>query len=305
LGPRIDLGVSALNCFTPCRRGQRLGLFAGSGVGKSTLLAMLARDTSCDVVVLALVGERGREVREFIEDDLGPDGLARSVVVVATSDAPPMLRRQAAYAAMTVAEHFRDEGRSVLLLMDSVTRFCLAQREIGLSAGEPPATRGYPPSVFAELPRLLERAGPGPEGDSGEAGQITALFTVLVEGDDHNEPIADAARGILDGHVILDRRIAEAGRYPAVDVLRSLSRTASGLLAPAEMQLVRRARQILSVWADAADLVRLGAYRDGSDPAVDEALILAPRVHAMLNQDRHSRIDAAEAFRQLDDALRL
>ena len=305
LGPRIDLGVAALNCFTTCRQGQRLGLFAGSGVGKSTLLSMLARETACDAVVLALVGERGREVREFIEDDLGEVGLARSVVVVATSDAPPLMRRQAAHAAMTVAEHFRDQGKSVLLLMDSVTRFCLAQREIGLSAGEPPATRGYPPSVFAELPRLLERAGPGPEAPGGSAGHITALFTVLVEGDDHNEPIADAARGILDGHVILDRRIAETGRYPAVDVLRSLSRAASGCLSPGERDLIRRARQILAVWADSADLVRLGAYRDGSDPAVDEALILAPRINTLLTQERNTRVGLADAFATLDDAMRI
>ena len=305
LGPRIDLGVAAMNCFATCRQGQRLGLFAGSGIGKSTLLAMLARETACDAVVLALVGERGREVREFIEDDLGPEGLARSVAVVATSDAPPLMRRQAALAAMTVAEHFRDQGKSVLLLMDSVTRFCLAQREIGLSTGEPPATRGYPPSVFAELPKLLERAGPGIEQPDGSAGHITALFTVLVEGDDHNEPIADAARGILDGHVILDRRIAETGRYPAIDVLRSLSRAASGCLSADEIGLIRRARQILSVWTESADLVRLGAYRDGSDPAVDEALILAPRINAFLTQDRHARVALDDAFAQLADAMRM
>src|SRR3984957_16681339 len=230
LGERITLGVRALDLFTTCRLGQRLGLFSGSSVGKSTLFAMLARAAVCDVAVIALVGERGREVREFLEDDLGAEGLARSVVVVATSDSPPVVRRRAAFTAMTVAEHFRDQGKSVLFMMDSVTRFCLAAREIGLSAGEPPATRGYPPSVFAELPRLLERAGPGEDRGPGATGFITALFTVLVEGDDTNEPVADAVRGILAGHGILDRRIAESGRYPPVDVLRSLSRAAQGCL---------------------------------------------------------------------------
>ncbi|HVC62803.1 MAG TPA: flagellar protein export ATPase FliI [Acetobacteraceae bacterium] len=303
LGPRLDLGVRALNCFATCRMGQRLGLFSGSGIGKSTLLSMLARHTQCDVAVLALVGERGREVREFLEDDLGADGLARSVVVVATSDAPPLLRRQAAYAAMTVAEHFRDQGRSVLLLMDSVTRFCLALREIGLSAGEPPATRGYPPSVFAELPRLLERAGPGLQLPDGTAGQITALFTVLVEGDDHNEPVADAVRGILDGHVILDRRIAERGRYPAVDVLRSLSRAASGCLDAEETAMLRRARGILALHEDMADMLRLGAYRAGTDPAVDEAVVLAPRIEQVLGQGKSERSLMAESFALLRSAL--
>jgi flagellum-specific ATP synthase len=302
LGDRLDLGVAVMNAFTTCRQGQRLGLFAGSGVGKSTLISMLARHTACDVAVLALVGERGREVREFIEDDLGPQGLARSVVVVATSDQPPLMRREAAYAAMTIAEHFRDQGKKVLLMMDSVTRFCLALREIGLSAGEPPATRGYPPSVFAELPRLLERAGPGPWVD-GVAGSITGLFTVLVEGDDHNEPVADAVRGILDGHVILDRRIGEAGRYPAVDVLRSLSRAVPGCNSEAENDLTRRARAILAVHADMADLVRLGAYRAGADPQVDEALSLAPRINAMLNQRRDARVGLQESFDHLREAL--
>ena len=281
LGPRVSLGVRALDCFAATRQGQRLGLFAGSGVGKSTLLAMLARGAATDVTVLALVGERGREVREFIEDELGPAALARAVVVVATSDAPPLLRREAAHAAMTVAEHFRDQGRQVLMVMDSVTRFCLALREIGLSAGEPPATRGYPPSVFAELPRLLERAGPGrapATASDPSPGHITGLFTVLVEGDDHNEPVADAVRGILDGHVVLDRRIAEAGRYPAIDVLRSLSRAAGACLDAAETALVRRARAILALHTDMADLVHLGAYRAGADPAVDEALMHAPRI---------------------------
>jgi flagellum-specific ATP synthase len=303
LGQRLDVGVRALNCFTTSRRGQRLGLFSGSGVGKSTLLAMMARHTACDVAVLALVGERGREVREFLEDDLGAEGLARSVVVVATSDSPPLLRRQAAYAAMTVAEYFRDQGKSVLLLMDSVTRYCLALREIGLSAGEPPATRGYPPSVFAELPRLLERAGPGLEREGAEPGYITALFSVLVEGDDHNEPVADAVRGILDGHVVLDRRIAEGGRYPAVDVIRSLSRAVPGCNAPEENALARRARALLALYADMADMVRLGAYRTGSDPAVDEAVALVPRIEAMLRQahDEHTNIE--DSFAALRAAL--
>jgi len=303
LGPPIDLGVRVLNCFATCRTGQRLGLFAGSGVGKSTLLAMLARHTRCDVAVLALVGERGREVREFIEDDLGPDGLARSVVVVATSDAPPLLRREAAYTAMTVAEHFRDQGLSVLLLMDSVTRFCVALREIGLAAGEPPATRGYPPSVFAELPRLLERAGPGPMRPDGSAGQITAMFTVLVEGDDHDEPVADAVRGILDGHVVLDRRIGEGGRYPAVDVLRSLSRAAAGCLSREQTALVREARAMLALYADMADMVRLGAARPGADPALDRAMVAVPRIEAMLRQGGHEPTDIAASFAALAAAM--
>ena len=302
LGPRISLGVRVLDLFTTCRQGQRLGLFAGSGVGKSTLLSMLAQQANCDVAVLALVGERGREVREFIEDDLGAEGLARSVVVIATSDQPPLMRREAAYAAMTIAEHFRDEGKSVLLLMDSVTRFCLALREIGLAAGEPPATRGYPPSVFAELPRLLERAGPGPDRGGG-TGHITALFSVLVEGDDHNEPVADAVRGILDGHVVLDRRIGEAGRYPAVDVLRSLSRTVPGCNTAAENRWTRRARGILALQAELSDLVRLGAYRPGTDAASDEALRLAPAIEAVLQQFKHNPCELAQAFYELRIAM--
>ncbi len=301
LGDRLSLGVRALDLFATCRTGQRLGLFAGSGVGKSTLLAMLARQAQCDVIVLALVGERGRELREFLEDDLGKEGLARSVVVVATSDQPPLMRREAAYAAMTIAEHFRDEGKSVLLLMDSVTRFCLALREIGLAAGEPPATRGYPPSVFAELPRLLERAGPGHDGSNG--GHITAIFTVLVEGDDHNEPVADAVRGILDGHVVLDRRIGEAGRYPAIDILRSLSRTVPGCLLSDERQAVRRAREVLALQSELSDLVRLGAYQAGADKAADEALRLAPKIEQLLKQARDEVSDLDGAFAALVEAL--
>jgi flagellum-specific ATP synthase len=299
LGPRIDLGIKALNGFATCRQGQRLGLFAGSGVGKSTLLSMLARFTQCEVAVIALVGERGRELREFIEDDLGPEGLARSVLVVATSDQPPLMRRECAYAAACVAEHFRDQGRSVLLMMDSVTRFCLALREIGLSAGEPPTTRGYPPSVFAELPQLLERAGPGLPGE----GMITGLFTVLVEGDDQNEPIADAVRGILDGHVVLDRRIGEGGRYPAIDVLRSLSRTVPGVNAPEENALASKARAVLAIWQDMADLIRLGAYKAGGDPQVDEAVRLAPRLEAFLKQGKGEGCSVDDTFAALAEAL--
>jgi flagellum-specific ATP synthase len=299
LGPRIDLGVKALNTFATCRQGQRLGVFAGSGVGKSTLLSMLARYTRCDVAVIALVGERGRELREFIEDDLGPEGLTRSVLVVATSDQSPLMRRECAYAAACVAEHFRDQGKSVLLMMDSVTRFCLALREIGLSAGEPPTTRGYPPSVFAELPQLLERAGPGLPG----GGMITGLFTVLVEGDDQNEPVADAVRGILDGHIVLDRRIGEGGRYPAVDVLRSLSRTVPGVNSPGENALTRKARAILATWQDMADLVRLGAYKAGGDPLVDEAVRLAPRIESFLSQAKHQPCSVEQGFAELEAAL--
>jgi flagellum-specific ATP synthase len=302
-GGRIDLGVRALNCFATCRRGQRLGLFAGSGVGKSTLLSMLTLGTECDVVVLALVGERGREVREFVETDLGPDGMTRAVVVVATSDSPPLMRRQCAYTAMTVAEYFRDQGLSVLLLMDSVTRFCLALREIGLSLGEPPATRGYPPSVFAELPRLLERAGPGLVRPDGASGHITGLFTVLVEGDDHNEPVADAVRGILDGHIVMDRKIAEGGRYPAIDVLRSLSRLAASCLDKAQTETVARARRILALHGDMADMVRLGAYRAGTDPTVDEALRLTPLIDDFLRQSKGDRTGFLESFDRLNRAL--
>jgi flagellum-specific ATP synthase len=224
-------------------------------------------------------------------------------VVVATSDAPPLMRRQCAYTAMTVAEHFRDQGLSVLLMMDSVTRFCLALREISLSLGEPPATRGYPPSVFAELPRLLERAGPGPLRRDGPSGHITGLFTVLVEGDDHNEPVADAVRGILDGHIVMDRKIAEAGRYPAIDVLRSLSRLAGSCLDEAQAAMVARARRILAVQADMADMVRLGAYRTGTDSTVDEALRLAPRIEDFLRQPKGDRSDFAACFERLDQAL--
>jgi flagellum-specific ATP synthase len=298
LGPRLDLGVRALNLFTPCREGQRMGIFAGSGVGKSTLLAMLARHSNADALVLGLIGERGRELSGFLQDGLGPEGLARSVVVVATSDLPAMVRRRAAYVALTVAETLRDRGLRVLCLFDSLTRFATALREIHLAAGEPPTSRGYPPSVFAELPRLLERAGPGPG-----AGSITGLFTVLVEGDDLRDPLADAVRAILDGHIVLDRRTAEAGRYPAIDVLRSLSRVAPDCYRGDERPLVERARQLMRLYADTAELIQLGAYRQGIDALIDEAIRVRPELEALLAQGTGERSTIGEDIVRLAAAL--
>ncbi len=297
IGGKLDLGVRALNAFITCCKGQRMGIFAGSGVGKSTLLAMLARHTDADAIVIGLVGERGRELKEFIEDDLGPEGLKRSVVVAATSDEPALVRRQAAYVAMTVAEQLRDQGLHVLLLMDSVTRFAMAQREVGLSAGEPPASKGYTPTVFAELPRLLERAGPGP---SGSNGSITGLFTVLVEGDDHNEPIADAVRGILDGHIVLDRAIAERGRFPAINILKSVSRAMPQCNSEAEQAIVARARTYLSVYDDMAELIRLGAYKAGTNAEVDAAAQLYPQLEDFLSQKKNDRVALAEGYAALE-----
>src|SRR6185503_18419805 len=300
MGGKLDLGVRAINTFTTCCLGQRMGIFAGSGVGKSVLLAMLARNTNADAIVIGLVGERGREVKEFIEDDLGEAGLARSVVVAATSDEAPLVRRQAAYVAMAVAEKLRDDGLNVLLLMDSVTRFAMAQREIGLSAGEPPASKGYTPTVFAELPRLLERAGPGTEEGQGS---ITGLFTVLVEGDDHNEPVSDAVRGILDGHIVLDRAIAERGRFPAINVLKSVSRAMPGCNSEEEQSLVLQAKGPMTLYEDMAELIRLGAYKAGTNPEMDNAVALHPKLEAFLAQRKDERADLATGYQSLSSIL--
>lgn len=298
LGAPIDLGVRALNTFVTCCRGQRMGIFSGSGVGKSVLLSMLARNAACDVSVIGLIGERGREVQEFINDDLGPRGLARSVVVVATSDEAALMRRQAAYLTMSLAEYFRDQGGDVLCLIDSITRFAMAQREIGLSGGEPPTTKGYTPTVFSELPRLLERAGPG----MGE-GSITGLFTVLVEGDDHNEPIADAVRGILDGHVVMERAIAERGRFPAINVLRSVSRTMPMCVEERHRGTIREARRLLAAYDDMEEMIRLGAYRRGSNTEVDRAIALQPQFDAFLGQDKEETASRADAYAALERIL--
>jgi len=289
----FNTGVRALDAFVPFGRGQRLGLFAGSGVGKSTLMGMIARASEADVVVIALVGERGREVREFIEKDLGPEGMRRAVVIVATSDTPAPLRLRAAFTATALAEAWRDSGRNVLLMMDSVTRFAMAQREIGLAVGEPPATRGYTPSVFALLPRLLERTG------AGEHGAITALYTVLVEGDDMNEPVADAVRGILDGHIVLSRALAHRNHYPAIDVLESVSRLTRDVCTPAEVALAGRAREQLALYRRNEDLIVIGAHQKGVSPALDRAIAWHEPLQHFLRQDVHERIPRAEAFRQL------
>ena len=298
VGAPLDLGVRALNTFLTCCRGQRLGIFSGSGVGKSMLLAMLARNVTADVTVIGLVGERGREVQEFLQDDLGPAGLSRSVVVVSTSDEPALMRRQAAHVTLAIAEYFRDEGKDVLVLMDSVTRFAMAQREIGLSAGEPPTAKGYTPTVFTELPRLLERAGPGTE-----QGTITGIFTVLVDGDDYNEPIADAVRGILDGHIVMERAIAERGRYPAINVLKSVSRTMPRAADPAYLPALTRARQVMATYADMEELIRLGAYRAGTSPEVDDAIRLHKPLEEFLAQGKEEATSLAEGYRRLAEIV--
>ena len=295
---QLPLGVRACDTMLTCGRGQRVGIFAGSGVGKSTLLGMMARGTAADVIVVGLVGERGREVREFLEDDLGPAGRERACVVVATSDEPPLVRLRAAFTATRIAEYFRDQGADVLLLVDSLTRFAMAQREVGLAAGEPPATRGYPPSVFAMMPRLLERAGPG------ETGTITGLYTVLVEGDDLSEPVTDHARSILDGHIVLSRRLAAAGHYPTIDVLESVSRLMGKICPPDQRELAGRLRRLMAAWVEAKDLVEIGAYVPGTNPDVDEALAKKDAIERFLCQNVGEVADAAESWARLEALVR-
>ncbi|MCW2819777.1 MAG: FliI/YscN family ATPase [Marmoricola sp.] len=292
--PRIDqqlgLGVRSLDGLNACGRGQRIGIMAGSGVGKSSLLSMVARGTDAELSVIALVGERGREVREFLENDLGPEGLARSVVIVSTSDAPPVERMRSAFVATRIAEHFRDSGRHVVLMMDSLTRVAMAQREIGLSAGEPPATRGYPPSVFALMPRLLERAG------TSATGSITGLYTVLIEGDDLQDPIGDTARSILDGHVVLSRRLATSGHFPAVDVLESISRVMGAVTTPEQRADAVRLRRLLAAHRDVRELVEIGAYVPGADADADAALARLPMIEEFLRQDMDDSTDLTSTW---------
>jgi flagellum-specific ATP synthase len=288
----LDLGIRALNALLTCGRGQRLGIFAGSGVGKSALLGMIARYTRADVNVIALIGERGREVREFIERDLG-DAIGHSVVVAATSDQPPLVRMRGAFLAATIAEYFRDQGRDVLLMMDSLTRFAMAQREVGLAVGEPPSSRGYTPSVFATLPRLLERGG------QTSAGSTTGLYTVLVEGDDFNEPIADAARSLLDGHVILSRQLAAQGQYPAIDILPSVSRVMKDVVDPGQSALANTVRGWLATYRDAEDLINIGAYAAGKNPRIDEAVARMPAISEFLRQRIEEPCDLETSAAQL------
>ena len=281
----LPLGVKAVDGLLTVGRGQRIGIFAGSGVGKSTLMGMFARNTKADINVIALIGERGREVREFIERDLGPEGMARSVVVVATSDKPALIRKKAAMTATAIAEYFRDQGRDVLLMMDSLTRFSMAQREIGLASGEPPVTRGYPPSVYAELPKLLERAG------TSDRGSITGLYTVLVDGDDFNEPITDTARGILDGHIVLNRKLAQKNHYPAIDVLASISRVMSSIASKEQKEYAGKLKNAMATYAEAEDLINIGAYKSGSNPEIDYAIAKNKAVNEFLLQRTDERFE--------------
>lgn len=295
----LDTGVRAINALLTVGRGQRIGLFAGSGVGKSVLLGMMARYTRADVIVVGLIGERGREVKEFIEDILGEEGLARSVVVAAPADAPPLMRMQGATYATAIAEHFRDRGRHVLLLMDSLTRYAMAQREIALAIGEPPATKGYPPSCFAKLPQLVERSGNGLNG----VGSITAFYTVLSEGDDQQDPIADAARAILDGHIVLTRELAESGHYPAIDVEKSASRVMHNVAAADHLEAARRLRQMLARYNRSRDLLQLGAYVPGQDTELDAAVQAWPAIRSLLQQDMHECAPLADSVRRMMDCL--
>ncbi|MBC8563074.1 flagellar protein export ATPase FliI [Jutongia huaianensis] len=291
----LPLGVKAVDGLITVGKGQRIGIFAGSGVGKSTLMGMFARNTKADINVIALIGERGREVREFIERDLGPEGMKRSVVVVATSDKPALIRKKAAMTATAVAEYFRDQGRDVLLMMDSLTRFSMAQREIGLASGEPPVSRGYPPSVYGEMPQLLERAG------RSDKGSITGLYTVLVDGDDFNEPIADTARSILDGHIVLDRKIAQKNHYPAIDVLQSISRVMSSIVDPQHKKAAGQLKNVLATYAEAEDLVNIGAYKAGSNPSIDYALSKIDAVNEFLQQDVYEKLSFEESILRLEE----
>ena len=299
VGEQLDLGVRAVNNFIAMCKGQRMGIFAGSGVGKSVTLSMMARYTEAEIIVIGLVGERGREVQEFLEDDLGEEGLKRSVVIVATGDEPALMRRQAAYMTMAVAEYFRKQGKQVLCLIDSITRFAMAHREIGLSAGEPPTSKGYPPTTFGELARLLERAGPGPRGE----GSITGLFTVLVEGDDHNEPVSDAVRGIVDGHIVMERGIADRGRYPAINILKSVSRSLPRAYTDEQNAIARKAKTVIAAYENMAELIRLGAYRRGSDADVDEAIMLYPDIEEFLTQQKDDNSSIDEGFERLAEIL--
>jgi len=295
----LDVGVRAINALLSVGRGQRMGLFAGSGVGKSMLLGMMARYTDADITVVGLIGERGREVKEFIEQILGEEGLARSVVVAAPADTPPLMRLHGAAYATAIAEYFRDQGKNVLLIMDSLTRYAMAQREIALAVGEPPATRGYPPSVFAKLPQLVERAGNGVRG----GGSITAFYTVLVEGDDQMDPIADNARAILDGHIVLSRDLADQGHYPAIDIEASISRAMMSLITPPQFELVRRFKFLYSRYQRSRDLINVGAYVAGSDPQLDEAIAIYPRLEAFLRQDVNQRVGVVQSRSELTALL--